>query len=493
MSLLNLSVKELADKLKSKEISSVELTTAYIESSNKADELNIYITKTFDLAMEQAKQSDTRRNKGEPLSDIDGIPLGIKDIFLTKGVKTTNASAFLKDFIAPYESTITQNLLNAGMVSLGKLNLDEFAMGSANLTSHFGPVINPWKLEDGKNRVPGGSSGGSSAAVAARAVPVALGTDTGGSIRQPASFCGLVGMKPTYGTCSRFGTIAFASSLDQAGVLSRNVVDNAMVLNHMAGYDEKDSSMIKFNKQDFLSKIGQSIKGVKIGLPKEYFSDQLSAEIKDYWTKIANALKEEGAEIIDISLPHTQYALAVYYMVAPSEAYSNLARFDGIRYGSRAEAKDLEDTYKQSRKQGWGEEVKRRILIGNYNLLTENFDKYVKAAKIRKLIANDFIDAFKKVDVILTPTTTSPAFAIDEQPSNPLEMYYNDLFTVTANLAGLPAISIPVGLSNNGLPIGMQLIGNYFKESDLYAYSYILEQKAQFSELSSFVKKHNLN
>ncbi|MCL2567282.1 MAG: Asp-tRNA(Asn)/Glu-tRNA(Gln) amidotransferase subunit GatA [Alphaproteobacteria bacterium] len=493
MSLLKLSVKEAASKLKAKEISSVELVKTYIESSNKADSLNIYITKTFDMAMEQAAQSDARRSKGSALSDIDGIPIGVKDIFLTEGVKTTNASKFLENFVAPYESTITKNLLNAGYICMGKLNMDEFAMGSANLTSHFGAVINPWELEDGKNRVPGGSSGGSSAAVAARAVPIALGTDTGGSIRQPASFCGLVGMKPTYGVCSRYGIIAFASSLDQAGLLSRDVYDNAMVLNHMAGYDEKDSSMIKFNKQDFLSKIGQSIKGVKVGIPKEYSSDILSKEIKDYWKQAAKALESEGAEIIDISLPHTQYALAVYYMVAPSEAYSNLARFDGIRYGERTEGADLADTYKKSRRDGWGEEVKRRILIGSYNLMTENFGKYVQAAKIRRLIANDFIEAFKQVDVILTPTTTSPAFAIDEKPSNPIEMYYNDLFTVTANLAGLPAISIPVGLSQSGLPVGMQLIGNYFKEADLYAYSYTLEQKMPFSHVSSFVRKHNLN
>ncbi len=492
MSLLNLSLKEASDKLKSKEISSSELTAEYIKASEKADELNIYITKTFDLAKEQAKQSDNRYLKGEQLSDIDGIPIGVKDIFLTKGIKTTNASAFLKNFIAPYESTVTQNLSNAGYVCTGKLNLDEFAMGSANLTSYFGPVISPWKLEDDKDRVPGGSSGGSSAAVSARTCLAALGTDTGGSIRQPASFTGLVGMKPTYGICSRFGIIAFASSLDQAGVLSRDVIDNAMVLNHMAGYDEKDSSMIKFEKQDFLSKIGQSIKGLRVGLPQEYFADSLSEEIKDKWTKTANWLKEEGAEIIDISLPHTKYALAVYYIIAPSEAYSNLSRFDGIRYGERVDSKDLQDIYRQSRKEGWGEEVKRRMLVGSYSLLTENFDKYLQAGKVRKLIATDFVEAFHKVDVILTPTTTSPAFVIDEKPTDPMEMYYSDLFTVTANLAGLPAISIPVGLSNNGLPIGMQLIGNYFKEADLYSYSYVLEQKVQFKELASFVKKNNL-
>lgn len=489
MSLLKLSLKEASEKLKAKEISSSELTAEYIKASEKADELNIYITKTYESAVEQAKCSDKRYLKGEALSDIDGIPIGIKDNFLTNGVRTTNASGFLKNFVAPYESTVTQNLLNAGYVSMGKLNMDEFAMGSANLTSHFGAVINPWKSEDGKDRVPGGSSGGSAAGVAGRSFLAALGTDTGGSIRQPSSYTGLVGIKPTYGTCSRFGIIAFASSLDQAGVLSRDVVDNAIVLNHMAGYDEKDSSMIKFQKQNFLSKIGQSIKGLKVGIPKEYFSDSLSKEIKDYWTKACNWLKEEGAEIIDISLPHTKYALAVYYIVAPSEAASNLSRFDGIRYGERVESKELHEVYKQSRKDGWGEEVKRRVLIGSYNLLNENFDKYIKATKIRRLIANDFMESFRQVDVILTPTTTSEAFAIDEKPTNPMEMYYSDIFTVTANLAGLPAINIPVGLSNNGLPIGMQFIGKHFKEADLYSYSYVLEQKAQFKEIASFVRE----
>lgn len=492
MSLLSLSLKEASDKLKSKEITASELTAEYIKSSEKAKELNIYITETYDQAIEQAKKSDARYLKGEALSDIDGIPIAVKDNFLTEGIKATNGSAFLKNFIAPYESTVTQNLSNAGYVCTGKVNLDEFAMGSGNLTSHFGPVISPWKLEDGKSRVPGGSSGGSAAAVSARSCLAALGTDTGGSIRQPASFCGIVGMKPSYGTSSRFGIMSFASSLDQAGVLSRNVVDNAMVLNHMAGYDEKDSSMIKHEKQNFLAKIGQSIKGLKVGIPKEYNADSLSEEIKSQWSKAAQWLKEEGAEIIDISLPHTKHALPVYYIIAPSEAYSNFARFDGIRYGERIEAKELQDVYKESRKAGWGEEVKRRMFIGCYNLLTENFDKYLKAAKIRRLVATDFIEAFKTIDVILTPATTSTAFGIDEKPTDPIEMYYGDLFTVTANLVGLPAISLPVGLSSNGLPIGIQLIGNYFKEVDLYSYAYVMEQKAQFKELASFVRKNNL-
>ncbi len=494
MELLNLTLKEASLKLEKKEISSKELTEAYIESSNKADELNLYITKTFDTAMQAAIASDKRRTIGKSLSNLDGIPIGVKDIFLTKGIRTTNASNFLEDFIPPYESTVTQNLIDAGYICLGKLNMDEFAMGSANITSYFGNVINPWKSSDNKDRVPGGSSGGSSAAVSARSCLIALGTDTGGSIRQPASFCGLVGLKPTYGVCSRYGIIAFASSLDQAGIISRDVEDNAFLLQHIAGYDAKDSSMIKFSKPDYSSLIGKSIKGLRVGVPKEYYSESLSSEIKNYWHKTSNWLREEGAIIVDISLPHTEYALPVYYIIAPAEAYSNLAKFDGIRYGKRSKnAKNLGEVYTKSRKEGWGIEVKRRVLVGSYNLLTENFHRYMQAAKIRRLITNDFIDAFKTVDVILTPTTTSPAFAVDESPSDPLEMYYNDLFTVTANLAGLPAISLPVGLSTDGLPIGMQLIANYFKESELYSYSYIVQKKANFKELSTFVQKNKLH
>ncbi|MFL1781318.1 Asp-tRNA(Asn)/Glu-tRNA(Gln) amidotransferase subunit GatA [Candidatus Hepatincolaceae symbiont of Richtersius coronifer] len=492
MSLLNLTLKEASQKLKSKEISSVELTKAYIAASQKADSLNIYITKTFDNALQEAEQADKRRSHQGELSEIDGVPIGIKDIFLTKGVKTTNASNFLSTFIAPYESTVTQNLKNAGVLSLGKLNMDEFAMGSANLTSYSGPVINPWRGPDDKDRVPGGSSGGSAAGVAALSFIAALGTDTGGSIRQPAAFSGIVGLKPTYGVCSRYGIIAFASSLDQAGPMTKNVADNALLLQHMAGYDEKDSSMVRFKKPDYSSQIGKSIKGLKIGIPKEYFSDQLSQNIKDQWNKTAKYLEEEGAIIVDVSLPHTQYALAVYYIIAPSEASSNLARFDGIRYGTRAEGKDLNAIYKNSRNQGWGEEVKRRILVGTYNLLTENFEKVLQASKVRRLITNDFIRVFKEVDMILTPTTTSEAFKIEEKPTDPVQMYFNDIFTVTANLAGLPAMSIPVSLTQSQMPIGMQLIGNYYDEVTLYKVAYVLEQKANFKYVSNFVKRHNL-
>lgn len=492
MNILNLSLKQLSDKLESKELSSVEIVNAYINSSKLSQELNIYITTTFDEALVSAKLSDERRANKKQLSVYDGIPLGIKDIFLTKGIRATNGSRILSDFIAPYESTVTQNLKNQGFICLGKLNMDEFAMGSGNLTSYFGPVINPWKAQDNKNLVPGGSSGGSSAGVASRAFVAALGTDTGGSIRQPASFTGIVGLKPTYGVCSRFGIIAFASSLDQAGPMTRNVQDNAILLNSMAGYDSNDASMVKFDKPDYTKDLYKGVKGLKIGIPKEYFSDKLSANIKDYWNKTAKILESQGAQIVDISLPHTNYALAVYYIVAPAEASSNLSRFDGVRYGIREQAKDLADVYLNSRTQGWGEEVRRRILLGTYNLLTENYAKYIQATKLRRLITNDFISAFNKVDLILTPTTTSSAFPIDESPKDPLEMYFNDIFTVTANLAGLPAMSIPVGLCEKGLPIGMQLIGNYHQEPKLYNASFALEQEIKFAELSNFVKENKL-
>ncbi len=493
MKILDLSIKEASDKLASKEISALELVQSYINSSEKANKLNIYITKTFDSAIEEAKKSDDRRSKNSSLSVLDGIPIGIKDIFLTKGVKTTNASKILENFIAPYESTVTSNLKNAGCISLGKLNLDEFAMGSTTLTSAFGPTINPWKTDDNKDRVPGGSSGGSSAGVSARSFLGALGTDTGGSIRQPAAFTGTVGMKPTYGVCSRYGIISFASSLDQAGPITRNVVDNAMLLNYIAGFDTKDSSMVPFNKPDYLGKIGQSIKGLRVGIPKEYNSESLSSCLKSYYKKVIDVLKTLGAEIVDISLPHTEYALPVYYIVASSEASSNYARFDGVKYGLKVEASELSDVYKNARSLGWGEEVKRRVLLGTFNLLEENYGRFLTAAKVRRLVTNDFIDSFKKIDVILTPTTTSEAFTLDNMPSNPMEIYLSDVFTVTSNLAGVPAISFPVGLGAEGLPLGMQLIGNYFAEDVLYQISHAIEQELQFNGISTFVKENNLS
>ncbi|UQY80415.1 Glutamyl-tRNA(Gln) amidotransferase subunit A [Candidatus Hepatincola sp. Av] len=483
MNLTNFTLKEASKKLQSKEISSLELTTAYIESSKKLKPLNIYITETFEQALKQAAAADARYSKGQPLSPIDGIPIGVKDIFLTKGIKTTNASKFLSNFIAPYESTVTNNLLNAGYVCLGKINMDEFAMGSDNLSSFYGAVINPWVGEDKKERVAGGSSGGSAAGVAAKAFCAALGTDTGGSIRQPASFTGTVGLKPTYGTCSRYGIVAFASSLDQAGPITRTVTDNAMLLQHMAGYDNQDSSMKPFQTPNYASKIGKSIKGLKIGLVKEYLDVSLPECVKKNFNRAIKFLQEEGAEIVEVSLPRSKYALPIYYIIAPAEASSNLARFDGVRYGNRAKADNIEDLYFNSRGEGWGFEVKLRVLVGTYNLLHENFGKFIHATKVRRLITEDFSNAFKKVDAILTPTTNSEAFPLHEKVNNSIERYFSDFFTVTANLTGLPAINIPMGLSDNNLPLGIQLIGNYYEEPELYQIAYMLEQKADFKLL----------
>ena len=494
MTILKSNIKELSEQLKNNKIRPSEIVSEYKKASLLAQkELNIYITPTFDKANEQAKEADKRWENGKQKSDFDGVPFGIKDIYLTKGEKTTNASKFLSDFIAPFESTVTKNLKDSGFISLGKLNMDEFAMGSANITSAFGNVINPWQANDNKLRVPGGSSGGSAAAVAAHAVPFALGTDTGGSIRQPASFCGLVGLKPTYGTCSRFGIIAFASSLDQAGPMTRSVMDNAIALNIMSGFDEHDASMPKMAKIDYTKHIGKSIKGLKIGLPEEYFSDKLNKTLQKHIDHVVNILKQLGAEIVNISLPHTKYSLPVYYIIASAEASSNFARFDGIRYGKRADnAKDLESVYKLSRMQGWGDEVKRRIVLGSYNLLAENYDSYTQAAKVRRLVTNDFTKVFKQVDCILTPTTTTEAFCIDDSPNDPLEMYLNDIYTVTLNLAGLPGMSIPCGLGDHNLPLGIQLVGNYFKEATLYQIAASLEKEINFNYLSHFVQKHNL-
>lgn len=492
MSILNLTLKEASEKLKNKELSPVELTQKYIEASEIAKDLNIYITETFDLALERAQESEKRYLSNNYLSDIDGIPIGVKDIFLTKNIRATNGSRFLSDFIAPYESTVTQKLQDAGYIHMGKVNMDEFAMGSSNITSYFGPVINPWRAEDDKDRVPGGSSGGSAAGVAARSFLGALGTDTGGSIRQPSSYCNLVGMKPTYGTCSRYGIIAFASSLDQAGPMTRTVEDNAILLQNMAGYDAKDSAMAEFSVPNYSEKIGQSIKGLKVGIPKEYYSERLSNDVLRSWREVANICEQSGAEVIDISLPNTEYALAVYYIVSPVEASSNLSRFDGIRYGNQEKGNSLEEIYKRSRSLGWGEEVKRRIILGTNNSLHENFDNFLLAAKMRRLIANDFIEAFKKVDIILTPATTSEAFAIDESPKDPIEMYFGDIFTVTASLAGVPAISVPAGFSSNNLPIGMQLVGKYRDEATLYQAAYIIEDSLRLTEVASFVKNNKL-
>ena len=415
---------------------------------------------------------------------MEGIPVGIKDLFCTRGVKTTAASKILGDFIPPYESTVTQNLWNSGAVMMGKLNLDEFAMGSANLTSAYGPVKNPWKdNESDKTYVPGGSSGGSAAAVAAGSVMAATGTDTGGSIRQPAAFCGLVGVKPTYGLCSRWGVVAFASSLDQAGPMTKTVRDSAIMLEAMAGHDAKDATSATTEIPHYNDLLKGDVKGLKIGIPKEYQVGGLDPEIESLWQENIKWFKENGAEIIDISLPHSKYALPTYYILAPAEASSNLARYDGVRYGHRTDdPTDLNDLYLKTRGEGFGDEVKRRIMTGTYVLSAGYYDAYfVKALKVRRLICNDFAEAYKKVDLILTPTTPTPAFAIGDEPKDPIAMYMNDILTVTANIAGLPSMSIPAGFSSKGLPLGMQLTAPAFQETKMLDAGLFVETAANFA------------
>lgn len=478
--LTDLTISESLTKLKTKEISPIELTKAYIEKMEENNQYNAYVTQTAEQALECAKESEKRYLDGTN-RPLEGIALGIKDLFCTKNVRTTACSHIIDNFVPPYESTVTQNLLNDGALFLGKLNLDEFAMGGSNETSCFGPVVNPWSKET--KLVAGGSSGGSAAAVAAKMCAAATGTDTGGSIRQPAAFCGVTGIKPTYGRCSRYGIIAFASSLDQAGPICKDVTDCALMLNSMAGYDVKDSTSSKVCVPDFTSFIGQDIKGLKIGIPAEYRPDGLNLEVATYWDKAAEILKAQGAEIIRISLPHTKYALPTYYVIAPAEASSNLARYDGVRYGNRVDGNGLDELYINTRTAGFGKEVKRRILIGTYVLSAGYYDAYyLKAQKVRRLIKNDFDEAFKKCDVILTPTSPIEPFAIGDKKmaENPINMYLNDVFTVSVNLAGLPALSLPIGLSANGLPFGMQLIGKAFDEATIFKTAYQLERGANF-------------
>lgn len=484
--LIKLTIKQAADKLKNKEITAVELTEAHLNAIEHHKDLNAYITVTADKAIEQAKEAD-KNLSSEKVRLLEGIPLASKDLFCSKGVLTTSASKMLYNFIPTYESTVSNNLIKNGAVILGKTNMDEFAMGSANTTSYFGNVKNPWKAKN-KNvdLVPGGSSGGSAAAVAAHLAIGALGSDTGGSVRQPASFCGIVGMKPTYGRCSRWGMIAFASSLDQAGVLTKNVEDAALMLTAIMGYDPKDSTAINKTVPDLAKAINQPIKGLRIGIPVEYNAEGISLEISKLWEQGKEWLKSAGAEIIDISLPHTKYALSTYYIIAPAEASSNLARFDGVRYGLRVmdEGDNLEIMYEKTRNQGFGQEVKRRIMIGTYVLSAGYYDAYYKKAQqVRQLINQDFNNVFERVDVILTPTTPSAAFPIGEKMDDPIKMYLNDIFTVPASLAGLPAISVPVGLSDNGLPLGLQLIGKPFDEETVIKTAYTLEQLAGFKNL----------
>lgn len=480
MDLTKLSIKQTIEGLKTKKFTSLEVTNSYINNIEKNRNLNSFITETFDLAINQAKKSDENIQNGK-MRELEGIPLGIKDLFCTKNIRTTCASKILENFIPPYESTVTQKLLDAGAIFLGKLNMDEFAMGSTNSSSYFGKAINPYKKKDSnEDLVPGGSSGGSAIAVAANLCAGTTGSDTGGSIRQPASFTNIVGIKPTYGRCSRYGMIAFASSLDQAGVFSKNVYDGALLQRIISGHDPKDSTSSKTAVPQFEALLNSNLKGKKIGIPKEYRVNNMPDEIEKLWNKGKEILISRGAEIVDISLPHTQYAASVYYVIAPAECSSNLARFDGIRYGYRNQQKDLslEQMYEITRSEGFGSEVKKRIMIGTYVLSAGYYEAYYKKAqKVRRLIMQDFIEAFKKVDAILTPSTPNSAFAFSEIKNiDPVTMYLNDVFTVPANLAGLPAMSIPAGFDNNNLPLGLQIIANNFDEQTMLNIALAIEE-----------------
>jgi aspartyl-tRNA(Asn)/glutamyl-tRNA(Gln) amidotransferase subunit A len=466
--------------LRSKQFSAAELASALIAAIVSGNRhLNAYVLPTPEIALRQAKDSDARLAKGEARG-LEGLPLGIKDLYCTKGVRTTACSNILGEFTPTYESTVTQNLWDAGAVMLGKLNNDEFAMGSSNETSRFGPVTNPWRRK-GSNvaLVPGGSSGGSAAAVAADLCLAATATDTGGSIRQPAAITGTVGIKPTYGRCSRWGIVAFASSLDQAGPIAKTVRDAAIMLRHMASPDPRDSTCVDAPVPDYEVEVGKSIKGLKVGVPKEYRIDGMPREIEELWQQGIAWMKAAGATRHDVSLPHTKYALPAYYIVAPAECSSNLARYDGVRYGLRKPGKDLIDTYEETRAAGFGAEVRRRVLIGTYVLSAGYYDAYyLKAQQVRTLIKRDFDEAFEKVDVLLTPTTPGPAFGIGEVSGDPLQMYLNDIFTVTVNMAGLPGISVPGGLSPEGTPLGLQLIGKPFDEATLFRAGQVIEDAA---------------
>jgi len=469
-----LSLTDLVQNIKEKKLSSLEVTKGFIDRSEKSKILNTYITEDFSSALEKAKSFDNKPNFDLKLP---GIPIAVKDLFCTNGVKTTAGSKILNNFIPTYESTVTKNIWNEGAILLGKLNCDEFAMGSSNETSFFGNVQNPID----KNLVPGGSSGGSAAAIAGNLTPITIGTDTGGSIRQPASFTGTVGLKPTYGSCSRYGIVAFASSLDQAGPISKNVKDCALLQEIISTYDAKDSTSIEFKRKSYSKELTNNIKGKKIGIPKEYRVDGMPKEIEELWTKGIEYVKNCGAQIVDISLPHTNYALPAYYIVAPAEASSNLARYDGVKYGFRSKGENLIDMYEKTRSEGFGSEVQRRIMIGTYVLSSGYYDAYyLKAQKVRKLIKNDFDYAYKKVDAILTPSTPSSAFKIGEKTNDPVSMYLNDIFTVPVNLAGLPAISIPAGLDAKGYPLGLQIIGKAFDEQNILNIAYAMEEKIAF-------------
>jgi len=468
------SLTKLVSGIKKKDFTSEEVTKSFISNSEKSKKLNAYITECFDEAIKFAKNFDKKKDHKGLLS---GIPIAVKDLFCTKNIKTTAGSKILHNFIPTYESTVTNNLWSEGAFLLGKLNCDEFAMGSSNETSFFGNAINPF----GVKLVPGGSSGGSASALAADLTPGTIGTDTGGSIRQPASFTGTVGLKPTYGRCSRWGIVAFASSLDQAGPMTKNVEDCALLLQAMAGYDAKDSTSVDIKVENYSSKLTDKAKGLKIGIPKEYRVDNMPAEIDKLWKKGIDFLKDAGAIIKNISLPHTKYALPAYYIVAPAEASSNLARYDGVKYGHRSKGRNLFEMYENTRSEGFGDEVKRRILIGTYVLSSGYYDAYyLKAQKVRQLIKNDFDKVFHDVDAILTPSTPSAAFKIGDKKDDPVSMYLNDIFTVPVNLAGLPAISVPAGHNKNNLPLGLQLIGKPFDEQTILNLSLAIEKRANF-------------
>ena len=472
--IIKLTLNELVTGIKKKKFSSHEVTKDFVNRCIKSKKLNSFITDNFDNALKISKKFEIKSNQNKQLP---GIPFAVKDLFCTKGIKTTAGSKILNNFIPTYESTVTQNIWNEGAILLGKLNCDEFAMGSSNETSFFGNVINPV----GKKLVPGGSSGGSASALAANLTPATIGTDTGGSIRQPASFTGTVGLKPTYGSCSRWGIVAFASSLDQAGPMTKNVKDCALLFQVMSSYDQKDSTSVNFTRERYSEKLNQNIKGMNIGIPKEYRVEGMPSDIEKLWKQGIEYIKNSGANIVDITLPHTNYALPTYYIVAPAEASSNLARYDGVKYGLRTDGINLIDMYEKTRSEGFGDEVKRRIMIGTYVLSSGYYDAYyLKAQKVRKLIKSDFDTAFDKVDAILTPSTPTSAFKIGEKTNDPVSMYLNDIFTVPVNLAGLPAISIPGGHDEKGFPLGLQIIGKAFEEQTILNVAYCLEQKINF-------------
>jgi aspartyl-tRNA(Asn)/glutamyl-tRNA(Gln) amidotransferase subunit A len=478
-----LTLKGALDALAARKFSAEELARAQVQAIEAANPaLNAYVLATPEKAIEMARASDQRRARGEA-GPLEGASIGVKDLFATQGVRTTAASKILGGFVPPYESTVTANLWRDGAVMLGKLNLDEFAMGSSNETSAFGPVANPWRAR-GSNQTltPGGSSGGSAAAVAADLCLAATATDTGGSIRQPAAFTGTVGIKPTYGRCSRWGVVAFASSLDQAGPIAKTVEDAAILLRSMAGHDPKDSTSLPAEVPDFAGFVGKSVKGLRVGVPEDYRIDGMPGEIAALWDRGIEWLKAEGAEIRSVRLPHTKYALPAYYIIAPAEASSNLARYDGMRFGLREPGASLTEVYENTRAEGFGDEVKRRILIGTYVLSAGYYDAYyLRAQKVRRRIAEDFDAAFREVDALLTPTTPSAAFGLGERTEDPVAMYLNDVFTVTTNLAGLPGISVPAGLSASGLPLGLQLIGRALDEGTLFTLAGALERSAAFT------------